>query len=269
MTQQTTEYIFSINPGRSGSHYLHKIFSNVNNCVAKHHPEPVCFGAPMQSFLKGYPNELVQLMPRKIEQIKRDKSENLCYVETNHCFIKGFGWFIPDYFPQSKIGVVEIKRDKEDVLNSFERLNHSPLNPKGRVWNMTPEVSQYVENPPTKMGLSKSFYWFAYAFNRLFYYKGVDIPNNNRPNWLTNYRREIMEWYIEETYRWGDIFKNRFPDIKVFSTHLDKLNDISEVEKMLNFFGLESDREQLRSVVGKKTNNEVTFQGGRQKLRTR
>ncbi len=88
----SVDYIFSINTGRCGSHYLSVIFSHVPGCRSFHEPEPVGNGRVMRRYLQGHAGPMKRLAERKARLVQDLRSHCRLYFESNHRFIKGFGW---------------------------------------------------------------------------------------------------------------------------------------------------------------------------------
>ncbi|MEK6477315.1 hypothetical protein WJR50_07270 [Catalinimonas sp. 4WD22] len=72
-------------------------------------------GIPMIEFLIGNEILMKNLIEDKISAINNAKGNFPVYVETNHTFIKGFGWYICSLIPQEEIGVIFIERDKKKL----------------------------------------------------------------------------------------------------------------------------------------------------------
>jgi len=196
-----------------------------------------------------------RLMDQKISEIKRLSGKS-CYAETNHCFIKGFGWLIPEYIPSNQIGVIILKRDKKKVINSFMRLGHSPLTPHGRVWYMTPEMKHPLAAPPSFWGSVKGYYHMVRYINYLLFYKGVNKELSHEPEWIKDYAWRLMDWYIDEVYRWADVYKQTFPNIRYFETDVNYLNRTDGVQTMLEYFGLSAD-DKIVHHVGRRSNHNL------------
>jgi hypothetical protein len=90
----TIRYLFYINPGRSGSDYLAGLLARARNAVGVHEGVPVMSGRPMRRFNDGDDRELLALMPAKLRAIHRRARPGQVYCETNHSFIKGWGYLL-------------------------------------------------------------------------------------------------------------------------------------------------------------------------------
>ena len=92
----TIRYLFCITPGRSGSDYLAGLLAHARNTVSVHEGVPVMNGRPMRRFNDGDDRELRALLPAKLRAIRRRARPGHVYCETNHSFVKGWGYLLPD-----------------------------------------------------------------------------------------------------------------------------------------------------------------------------
>ncbi|WP_268035914.1 hypothetical protein [Algoriphagus sp. PAP.12] len=231
------KYIFSINTGRSGSHYLSKMLQNVEGINSFHEPYPVMNGYPMIKYLKGKEKELRSQMPEKLRQIEKNLDNGKVYVETNHMFIKGFGWLIPENIPQENIGVVLIKKNKTEVAKSHYRIFCSPLSIFGKLWLMFPTMKNPINKFSKPEILKYRLYFFINRFLMSRYNPFKDLKLERRI--FKSYELKLLEWYVEETYSQAERFRRKYPKIKVFETTIEKLNDVEEYERLFKFFKLE------------------------------
>jgi hypothetical protein len=256
--KRKTGYLFCISTGRSGSNYLTKIFKHVSGCQSFHEPKPIGNGKVMSRYLRGDVESMRRLTQKKVEVIKEAKQNYQLYVETNHCFIKGFGWFIPQYLPEDNIGVIILKREKHKIAESLLRTDCSPLVRFGRDWIITPNIKNPLVTLPKKLVSPRATYQcsrlikFLLRSNRFFVRK-VFQRELQYPKWLTNYELECLKWYVEETYAKAEAFKKQYPKIKYYEVNIEDLNSLESVQQMLAYFGY-SGKESLIDVVGKPTN---------------
>lgn len=187
----TTKVLFSINPGRSGSHYLSKLFSYGNNCKSYHEARPVGNEEAMRKFFQGDDNEIKNIAKTKADKINTILKDNSTYVETNHCFIKGFGWFISNYLNvlPEQIGVIILRRDIEQFAQSTYRIGCRPLYQVGRNWLITPELINPIISPPSRFGLS--------AKNTYNAMKRLNYPFSGKPPFI--YLKRLIEAYSQTT----------------------------------------------------------------------
>jgi hypothetical protein len=199
-----------------------------------------------------------KLTQEKVEVIEKAKRNYQVYVETNHCFIKGFGWFIPQYLPEDKIGVIILKREKYQIAESLLRIGCSPLVRFGRDWIITPDIKNPLVTLPKKLFSPRATYQYTRLLKFLlrsnrYLVRKVFRQELQYPKWLINYEMECLKWYVEETYAKVEAFKQRYPRIKYYEVNIEDLNSHESVQQMLAYFGC-SGKESLSDVVGKPTN---------------
>lgn len=247
------KYIFCINTGRSGSKYLTEIFSHVPNCISLHEPEPIGNKKVMRKFLNGDISHMRELSKLKIQAIQSADINSL-YVETNHCFIKGWGWFIPEHISQNEIGVIILDRDANEISKSLMRLLCSPLLKRGQNWMICPDIKSPLTQPPYRFISAKISYLLLRFVKKLFKRKPSSkkiLPTT--PDWLSQYELECCNWYISEVGAMAERYKNRFPDIKYYDVNLNEINSIKGINSMLSYFGFSAD-ETVNDIINKKIN---------------
>jgi hypothetical protein len=215
------KYLFSINAGRSGSDYLTELLSKATNSVTIHEGAPIMNGRPMQQFNEGDEAALRALMPAKMKAIQRQgKNGRKIYCETNHSYIKGWGYLLPDeHIPQEEIGVIILRRDTAKTAYSLLRVHDVPgASAWGRLWYLTPGAKRNLSQPPA----------------------GANPY-------------ELCCWYVEEVNRRGEEYQTRFPRIRYLNCTLEQLNDLGFVTRLFDTFGLIPSPE-LAEVVGKPLN---------------
>jgi len=194
---------------------------------------------------------------KKVEAIEALKRDCELYFESNHCFIKGFGWFVPRWIPEERIGVIILKRRKSEIVESHIRTNTSPLTPFGRKWISTPDMENTLVAPPT----TRIGYRYACVVKSLWNYGRRHVANYLKkeiqdPKWLTRYEMKCLNWYVDETQAKAEAFKQEFPNIKYYEVDIADLNSMESVQKMLSYFGQESEA-SLKQVVGVPANLKV------------
>lgn len=215
------KYIFCINSGRCGSDYLTQLLSKARNTVSLHEAVPIMNGYPMQKFNDGDDRELRKLLPLKIRQIQnKSKNGRKIYCETNHSFIKGWGYLIPNvYIPQEQIGVIILRRDIDKTAFSLLRSHEPPgISEWVRTWYLVPNAQRNLSKP---------------AENANFY--------------------ELCKWYVDEIYLRAEEYKQMFPNIKYVECNLEQLNDYNFVVEIFKYFGL-LEKQELKNTVGKVIN---------------
>ena len=251
------DYLFCITTGRSGSDYVSQLFSHVVGCAAFHEPVPVGNGEAMRSYLAGDPDPMRRVVQQKVENIKAIRRDGRIYVETNHCFIKGFGWLIPEYLPEERIGVLILSRDRSKIAESTFRVGSSPLEPNGRDWVMTPGVKIPLVAPPQRLVPARATY-FLFRALRWFLrseklYRRGSLPPSQGPKWMLRYELECLHWYVDETTARSQAYQERFNKMKYYAVDVEQLNTLDEVRTMLAYFGCMA-KESIRSVIGRPTN---------------
>jgi len=202
----TIKYIFCINTGRCGSDYLTELLSKAENAVSIHEGVPIMNGSPMQKFNTGDDSELRELMPLKMREIrKKSKNGRKIYCETNHSFIKGWGYLIPNaYVPQEEIGIIILRRDVDKTAYSLLRVHDVPgASEWTRTWLLSP-------NSP----------------------RNLSQPGENANPYA------LCKWYVEETYLRAEEYKRMFPKIRYIECELEQLNNYDFVVEMFSLLGL-------------------------------
>ena len=257
-----SRYIFSINAGRSGSAYLQHLFSHAEDCHSFHEPEPIGNGRVMRQFLSGNDRPMQQVAREKARRILELVSAGGCYVETNHCFLKGFGWFLPLHLPEEKMGVVILKRDRKDIVNSMIRTDSSPIVPTGRDWIMTPLVSRPLVRPPRGfLGTRMTYHTMRIArlpFRGAPYWALLGLRKPPVPGFVEAYERRCIDWYLREMEARTEMYRNQFGQIRYYEAQVDELNDLESVRRLFHFFGCEA-KPSLPTVVGRRVNLKETM----------
>ncbi len=214
------KYLFCINTGRSGSGYLQSLFCHAHNTVSIHEGFPIMNGEPMRFFNRGDAEPMKALIPKKLDVIKRAMEGSQVYSETNHSFIKGWGWLLPDaYIPQEEIGVVILTREPEGIINSILRLHSTPGTSEwSKTWWLNPGDSGNLCQPE---------------------------PDANP--------YDICKWYVDEVALRAEAYKKQFPKITYVHCDLKSLNDYDFVEDMFSTFGL-TPKESLKEILGQVVN---------------
>ncbi|MGK7958120.1 MAG: hypothetical protein AB4063_23125 [Crocosphaera sp.] len=263
MNSQKIKYIFCINTGRSGSRYLNTLFSHAENCHVEHHALPIGYGQAMRDYFFGKTELIRQVTEEKVEKIKKIKTESNIYIETNHCFIKGFGWLIPEYIPQEEIGVVVLTRDPQKIIDSTLRIECGPLVNKGRQWILTPDLKNCHIEPPNWFLSPKVTYELFRFLKRPFesdkkLYDWLNLRSPQLKNLVTKYERESVQWYIDETTALGEAYQKQFPKIKYFSVDVEPLNNFAKVKELFDYFGL-IPKPTIQEAVGEPVNLKLWY----------
>jgi hypothetical protein len=213
--------IFSINPGRSGSHYLFKLFEHAVNVCANHEPEPKMQGREMSQWNQGDEKPLRDLVTIRLAQIAKAHAEGRVWFSANNAFIKGYGYILMEHFAQEETGIVVLKRDAQKVAGSIVRNDWSVAhdsNYNDNAWLLWPGLKRNLTPPP---------------------------PSKDP--------LELALWYVREVEARGQRFMEEFPKITYYTVSVDALNTLQKCQEMFDVFGLKS-KDSLRNVVGVPTN---------------
>lgn len=258
MSVRRLRYIFSINTGRSGSDYLHRIFAHVPGCRSFHQPAPIGNGIAMRRYAAGDVAPMREAAIAKVAAIREASEGAAVYCESNHCFIKGFGWFLPEFLPEAEIGVVHLTRDRDLVARSLLRIGCSPLTSLGREWVTTPEKQRPLIPPPALLAAPRLTYAAARRLREWFDAR-VESGRSTRCRsapWrarLQDYELACLRWYVDETNALAESFRKRFPAVTYVKVDVEELNEPSTVHALLGAFGCEA-AESIRACVGVPTN---------------
>ena len=222
-------YIFSVNAGRSGSDYACQLFQHAEGVCAKHEQMPVCNGQVMAAWNRGDEEPMRQLVQKKVSFIQKTLTDSgqKVFFDSNHCFIKGFGWeLVGAGIPQEQIGVLVLRRPGN--ATALLRIHDIPGRLQlARDWLLSP-------SPDTVKNLKPA-------------------PHEEEASHL-----EVCEWYVEEIYRRGEAFKKAFPRVTFVDVTLDELNDCETVQQVFGAFGL-SAKPSLSEVCGKPSNSRTAY----------
>ncbi len=255
----TVRYIFSVSTGRAGSNYLAELFRHVDGCVAEHEPRPVLNDRPMRAFLAGDPGPLEALMPHKVAAIERAlaAARARIYVETNHCFIKGFGWLLPRYLPEAELGVIRLRRDPEKIKASLSRVLCTPFLPPGDQWMITPAARPHYTPLPAEFAFPMARFHAYRIASRTVLRPGI-VRRVTRGAMqvippIRRYEQALIDWYIAEVEARWQAFRQQFPRITTVEVDVDDLNTRAGVAAMMAPFGL-APAASIAGVLGQATN---------------
>lgn len=222
--------IFSINAGRSGSHYLSTLFSHVRGVSSHHEPEPNMQGIPMVEWNDGNASAMYDAAAVRMLQIERAKKDGLTWFESNNAFIKGFGYTICSMIPHEEIGVVVLHRDAEKIARSLT----------ANRWSVAAE-----RDAP-----DKSNAWLLWPGMKMNVTRGPEVETED----------SLALWYVKEIEARATRFERDHPGITFFHAELSSLNEPWYVDAMLETFGLEP-MPSLFEIIGIRTNfTELDYQ---------
>ena len=252
MASEKIKYIFCISTGRCGTDYLNKLLATLDGCNSFHEQRPRLHKEVMREYLKGLREPVQRQMPEKIAKI--NSSSGTLYSDTSHIFIKSFGWEIPEYISQEEIGVIILKRDKDEVAESTHRTQSGPFNDLGRDWIIVPNGNNILKPPlnPLQYKLFRIILKIMWKIKRNSGYKRY-------PSYFKKHSIKLIKWYYEETYALAEKYKKDFPKITYVEVTLTELNSFEGFEKIIQTFKLEEfyDREKINDIIGKPINLKI------------
>ena len=213
--------VFTISAGRTGTHYLATLFACVRDASSGHEDLPIGVGAPMVAFAEGD-----EVPMRAVAELKacvvraRARAGGGTYLEANHAFVKGYGWFLPALLGPKNLRVIYLRRAPELVAKSLVRVRGVP----GRT-----------------------------SWSRLWYSAPGQARNHGQPSPDAD-ALALGRWYAEEIDRQAAHYRASFPEVEVIEVTLEDLNDYAFVEDLfVRQLGLSIDAKRLHAAVGKHT----------------
>lgn len=119
-------YVFSVNPGRSGSEYLSTLFASVEGTLAFHEAKPTMSGPVLEAAMRHGLDRTRRDRLVKVAEIRRllEASGASTYVETNHMFAKTFFDVALEELPPAAVAIVILRRPWAKVMRSFLSLGY-------------------------------------------------------------------------------------------------------------------------------------------------
>ncbi len=243
--------IFSVNTGRCGSDYLAQLVATCPNAVVEHEPRPIGHDEALHLYQKGDLRMMETVVKDRLKRIRQANELGKIYVETNHCFIKGFGWLLAENLESSRWAVIELQRDPSKIAESLFRNRTSPFQKLGRRWLLCPDQPGMLVRPPGLLG-SARLARRVYEPLRRKLDEGQEISFRWRKR-LESYEMRALRWYVDEIIARGLEFQRRFPEVHYEQVDLFSLNKIEFVRKLWNRVGLEEGQD-LEGLIGQATN---------------
>lgn len=221
---------------------------------------------PMIEFLNGKPGLMEALMPEKLAAIQRAlTAPNRVYAETNHAFIRGFGWLLPNFVPQDEIGVIILRRNRDQVAKSLYRIEVNAFNNGGRGWLIHANVKHKHVPLPDDIPFLLPRYYYYRLLHRLYYFAkarprltlGI-AEKRAEPRTPYEMNIKLLRWYVDEVYALAEKHRKSFPGIRYYEVETDDLNDQAKVLDMFRYFGLEP-KASLGSVIGTPVNTKPEY----------
>ena len=226
MHNKLVNIIFSINTGRSGSSYISSLLKGFENVESFHEPQPSMCEKPMKNYQLGNTDAFRSLLRLKVEKIQAVLERGHIYFESNHYFIKGFGWEIVKKLPQESIGIVIIKRNSNDIINSFFMIGVSILG-NGAVMHLINPFSQMVSEPFYKNKFLFSIKLFAMrlvvlAYNIPFFFR---LRKRKNLNIFEKFQKKYLKWYIEQYEYLKQKFIAEYPELFYLEIDINAMTD--------------------------------------------
>ena len=227
--------IFTITPGRSGTHYLTSLFSVLPEVYAVHEPDPTLSS---REFVQGEltKEEAVILINEKADSILATcKNPNAStYVETSHALLSHTSApstlierLLANLNGQS-IGVVILKRDLAEVMMSRSHLGH---------------MTRYSESREVRC---RGVGWIYTPGS-----KNAQILPIKPDNQLT--QLELLAGYVLNVEAVAGNFAKQYkghPRLRIYEIDLKDLSQsIGAITGMMDFFHLAYDRKNLTKVM--------------------
>ena len=208
----------------------------------------------MIDYWKGDKELMANITRKKLSWIESEVPPEWIYAETSHLFIKGFGWELSKLVDDRAIGVVILKREKKEIIQSLYRLGTTPFTNQGVQWILGLQVrSPIVPFPHVFVSKTVTFYTcFILKLNLRILDKLSRSLFQVRffgPRCFRSYEEKWLSWYIEETVALGNKFREEHPNIRFYETTVEELNTNQGVNRLLNFFGLEP-KPELSKFIG-------------------
>jgi hypothetical protein len=191
-------------------------------------------------------------------------SPDAVYAEANHCFIKGFGWLLPEYIPEEEIGVIVLRRDPDAVARSFYRIGVNAFNNGGRGWLIHANARQRLVPLPPIPFLTARYYYYRLLHRAYYFAKARPrltlrvCEGRDEPRTPADLNIRLLRWYVDEVYALTDRYKQTFPRIRYFEATTEQLNNLSRVQDLFAFFGFKP-KDSLAGVVGVPINTKAEY----------
>jgi len=214
----------------------------------------------MRQWLSGETEPMRRAVTEKKSAIQIAAYNKNLYVETNHCFIKGFGWELMHHLPQEQVTVIVLERPASEVAKSFYKMGVSPLGKRGHhwlippqpdtqttaVWKLDPAAWQRFERATR---LSRIYDGFNRKIGRLL------------PDPFHNYKITLLEDYVAHLRQLTERFFETFPQVTRINATLPQLNQHTFIAELCEKLGVGFTKDMERK-VGVKRNERSRGRGG-------
>lgn len=202
------KYIFCINSGRSGSHYLADVLGTAEQ-ICSYREAPPQMAYQYVTMANKFPlNKTRAQRLVKIKDIKSKVANNpkdYTYSETNHMFIKTFYDLVMETF-KSDVNVIILRRKLSKVLKSFIELGYFGKNQESLNWMTLPFGSNSI------IKLFKP-------------YRDMD-----------QFER-CISYLLDIEYRALE-FKKQYKNINICEANIDLINDFDYTKELFNNLGI-------------------------------
>lgn len=233
------EIIFSINTGRSGSSYLASLMKGFETVCSHHEPKPILNEDAMKQYQLGKKDAFDAVLPEKVEQIQKVLAHNKVYFESNHYFIKGFGWEILKNLSEEKIGIIILKRNPEEIIKSYFTIGVSVLG-NGAVMHLIHPFSIYASRPFSK---NRNLFMLKLFLMRIIvilynlpFYAGVQKRKNF--NIFKRFQLRYLKWYLKEYEYLKSKFIEKYPNLSYLEIDINKMDQDEIIESIRQKFGV-------------------------------
>ena len=224
MRSSSPRYIFSINSGRSGSHYLADLLATAPEVASYHETDPKMIGDVLRS-IERHPYADSYHARRYKAAACRDlldvQTGKTVYAETSHMFIKTF--FDVVMAELTAVGVVLLRRELAQVLKSFI------------------ELGMYTDRNP---------YWPHWMPGAEAHTRAIDPPAPDAS--LTTTERTIA--YLIDNEARAQRFLQNYPAANVYEARLEALgNNREEMLRLFDWAGITA-TDASHEMIGKRVN---------------
>lgn len=238
LTMKSPKIIFSINTGRSGSSYIASLMKGFQGINSYHEPNPSLCGEPMKGYQLGKKDALVSLLQEKIDKINNTLEQGQVYFESNHYFIKGFGWEIMDKFPEEEVGIIILKRNDEEIIKSFYAIGVSVLG-NGAVMHLIHPFSVHASQPFSNNPISFKIKLFLMRLCVILYNTPYYLGLQKRKSFkiFKHFQYKYLRWYLEEYEHLKQKFIEKYPDLVYLEIDINKMDQDEIIESIREKFG--------------------------------
>ena len=210
MSGSTRQFIFCINPGRSGSQYLATLLG-ADPQVAAFHEAPPEMNGDLLRLAERAPYETTYAARRfkavAVRELLARQPDRRVYAETNHMFIKTFFDVAMREFSGEGVGIVLLRRELAAVVKSFAELGiFTERNTVWPAWMSSPYAATRAIEPAALEGTLDAL--------------------------------ETTVAYLVDIEARAQRFRRDYPQADVFETRIESFADPAEIERLFAWAGL-------------------------------